>query len=72
VLTSTVQDYAPADVWSLAKTLWVLACDQRWPPPGPHRRDEPATRLDAYVQHARTPISIACSRQPPRLIHARA
>lgn len=53
VLSSTAQDYAPADVWSLAKTLWVQACDQRWPPPGPHRRDEPATRLDTYVQHAR-------------------
>ncbi len=53
VLASTAQDYAPADVWSLAKTLWVLACDQRWPPPGPHRQDEPATRLDAYVQHPR-------------------
>ena len=27
-------DPGPADVYSLAKTLWVLAADQRWPPQG--------------------------------------
>ena len=27
-------DPAPADVFSLAKTLWVLCTDQRWPPQG--------------------------------------
>ncbi len=29
----------PADVYSLAKTLWVLATNQRWPPPGYQRRE---------------------------------
>jgi hypothetical protein len=29
----------PADVYSLAKTLWVLAMNQRWPPLGYQRRE---------------------------------
>jgi serine/threonine protein kinase len=41
----------PADVYSLAKTLWVLATEQKWPPPGPHRLDEPSTCLRSYVNH---------------------
>lgn len=32
-------DYAAGDVFSLAKTLWVLLVGQRWPAPGPHRAD---------------------------------
>jgi hypothetical protein len=56
-------DAGPADVYSLAKTLWVLATNQRWPPPGhqpvgespsigafrPHPR---AAELDALVDRA--------------------
>ena len=45
----------PADVYSLAKTLWVLAIDQRWPPVGYQRLDylpnllsEALDRVDAY------------------------
>ena len=30
----TNADQGPADVYSLAKTLWILATDQRWPPQG--------------------------------------
>jgi serine/threonine protein kinase len=39
-----------ADVYSLAKTLWVLAAGQRWPVTGGTiRRDEPDFRLSTVV-----------------------
>ena len=41
-------DGRPADVFSLAKTLWVLAADQHYPLPGPLRSTEDATRLSTY------------------------
>lgn len=43
----------PADVYSLMKTLYVLATGQRWPTPGPHRVDEPSSTISAYVNHPR-------------------
>ena len=43
----------PADVWSLAKTIWVLASDQRYPLPGPHRADEEAFSITAYANHSK-------------------
>lgn len=43
----------PADVWSLAKTLWVLAVGQNFPPPGTLRADQPATSLRANNLHER-------------------
>lgn len=43
----------PADVWSLAKTLWVLAAGVEWPPPGHQRADDPAATLDSFVEHER-------------------
>lgn len=43
------EDHRPADVYSLMKTLYVLATGQRWPTPGPHRVDEPGTTISAYV-----------------------
>jgi serine/threonine protein kinase len=42
----------PADVYSLAKTLWVLASGQRYPLPGEQRIDNPALRLSTYCRHA--------------------
>lgn len=47
------EDQHPADVYSLMKTLYVLATGQRWPTPGPHRIDEPSTTVSAYVNHPR-------------------
>jgi serine/threonine protein kinase len=47
------EDQRPADVYSLMKTLYVLATGQRWPTPGPHRIDEPSTTVSAYVNHPR-------------------
>jgi len=43
----------PADVYSLAKTLWVLVTGDRFPPPGEHRLDIPGLRLSTYVEHLR-------------------
>lgn len=42
---------APADVLSLAKTLWVLASGQRFPPAGEQRIDSAAMSLGMYVRH---------------------
>lgn len=44
---------APADVYSLAKTLWVLATGQRWPPPGELRVEVPQLALSSYADHDR-------------------
>jgi serine/threonine protein kinase len=38
-------DPGAADVWALAKTLWVLLTDQELPLPGTHRPSEPAHAL---------------------------
>ena len=46
----------PADVYSLAKTLWVLASGQRFPPPGQHDVMTPATTISAYVNHPRAVV----------------
>jgi eukaryotic-like serine/threonine-protein kinase len=43
----------PADVYSLAKTLWVLLCGQRYPPPGEQRSDIQAVRLEEWVDSPR-------------------
>ena len=63
-------DPGPADVYSLAKTLWVLATDQRWPPQGEQQasnshysvgnfRPHPlAGRLDELIER--------CTRHQPR------
>lgn len=41
----------PADVYSLAKTLWVLASGNRYPLQGQQRMDTPALRLSTYCPH---------------------
>jgi serine/threonine protein kinase len=43
----------PADVYSLAKTLWVLATGQTWPPPGPQRIEDASASLSGYIFHPR-------------------
>ena len=43
----------PVDVYSLAKTLWVLAAGQTYPPPGELRIDVPALRVSTWVEHPR-------------------
>ena len=39
----------PADVWALAKTLWVLLTGESSPLPGPHRATDPAYSLQARI-----------------------
>jgi hypothetical protein len=46
----------PADVYSLAKTLWTLAVGDRFPPPGQLRVDQEATSLRANVRHERAAL----------------
>jgi serine/threonine protein kinase len=53
VIDPTAADPGPADVWSLAKTLWVLAVGQNYPPPGQVRVDHPYTRLRDHSLHPR-------------------
>ena len=43
----------PADVFMFAKTLWVLATDQRWPPQGEQRADNEALSIAGYQTHPR-------------------
>ena len=47
-------DGKPADVFSLAKTLWVLATGQTYPLPGAYTADVDAFRLGVYVVEDRT------------------
>lgn len=57
----------PADIYSLAKTLWVLATGDRWPQPGLQRRDYRAMRLGTYIRHPRiVPLEILleCATHP--------
>ena len=42
-----------ADVFSLAKTLWVLCTGQQYPIQGQIRRDIPSHRLSTHVNHRR-------------------
>ena len=44
----------PGDVYSLAKSLWVLATRQRYPLQGELRSDVKQLRLSTYVLHDRT------------------
>ena len=46
-------DPGPADVWSLAKVLWVLASGQNYPPPGQLRIGDRGTLLRNYTSHPR-------------------
>lgn len=53
VQDATQAEAGPADVWSLAKVLWVLATGQNYPPPGQLRIDVDATRLRSFTAHPR-------------------
>lgn len=64
-----IADEGPADVYSLAKTLWVLAADKTYPPQGQVRLDIPSHRLASYVRHPRVHfldrlISVATDEDP--------
>ncbi len=46
-------DGKPADVYSLAKTLWVFATGQKYPLPGSFDTSIPALTISAYINHPR-------------------
>lgn len=46
----------PADVYSLAKTLWVLATGQRYPVQGEQRLDRPEIGIRSQVAHPRAGV----------------
>lgn len=50
---SEEQDFRAGDVYSLAKTMWVLATGQRFPLPGTLDIAERACRLSSFVRHDR-------------------
>lgn len=62
-------DYAPADVFSLAKTLWVLLVGQRWPAPGEHAADRGPDSIYLLRPHPRSEmldriVAAATTRDP--------
>lgn len=65
-----LSDGRPADVYSLAKSLWVLATGQRYPIPGAHTDIVYQTRLSTYVRHSHARFLDAliarCTRHDPR------
>ena len=42
-------DGKPADIYSLAKTVWVLLSGQTYPPPGEQRASVEGLRISSYV-----------------------
>jgi hypothetical protein len=60
-------DPGPADVWSLAKTLWCLAVERAYPPEGPFTTDHSLTGHGVSGQRAYQldPILIAATRYAP-------
>lgn len=56
-------DGRPADVFSIAKTLWVLATGQTYPLPGPYSAASPMCQLRSYVASHRTaPLDLLIER----------
>jgi serine/threonine protein kinase len=56
LINADTSDGKAADVYSFAKTLWVLATGQRYALPGEMRRIYPAFTISANVQHSRAPL----------------
>ena len=51
IADSSHADPAPADVFSLAKTLWTLCTDQRWPPQGEQHASNSAYAIGSIRPH---------------------
>ncbi|MEQ8190595.1 MAG: protein kinase [Candidatus Eremiobacterota bacterium] len=49
LMNADMADARKADVYSLAKTLWVLLTGQIYPPPGEQRCDVPSMRISTWV-----------------------
>ena len=53
LINASTADGGPADVYSLAKTLWVLATGQNYPLPGQLRTETDQITLRNYLPHPR-------------------
>ena len=64
-------DPGPADVFSLAKTLWVLCSDQRWPPQGEQHASNESYSIRKYrghpISHHLDLLVERCTRYDPSL-----
>jgi serine/threonine protein kinase len=62
-------DGRPADVYSLAKTLWVLLSGQTFPPPGEQRVSVEGLRISSYIALPKSDLLDdlidACTRHDP-------
>ena len=64
-------DGTMADVYSLAKTLWVLLTGQKYPPPGEQRKDVESMRVSSWVSFSQSEmiddlIELATRHEPER------
>jgi serine/threonine protein kinase len=57
MLSGRAEDFGPADVFSLAKTLWVMATGQRYPMPGELLPEFAGARLSSYVKGHRADLA---------------
>jgi hypothetical protein len=68
MVSSATADPHLGDVYSLAKTLWVLASDQLWPPPGHQPAGDALQSIGAYRLHDRVAdldrLVDRCTRRP--------
>ena len=64
-------DVERADVYSLAKTIWVLSTRQRFPLPGPQQPSDRASAISGYTPHplatALDQIIATCTQNDPDL-----
>ncbi|KAF0243663.1 MAG: serine/threonine protein [Planctomycetota bacterium] len=60
----------PSDLWSLAKTLWVLLAEERFPPPGHHVLSDPLMTLSTKLKipgiEALDSLIARCTENDPR------
>ncbi len=49
-------DARPSDVYSLAKTIWVLAAAAEWPPQGHLAVGDPRLRVSSFCRHVRADL----------------
>jgi len=71
MLNLRTDSFGPADVFSLAKTLWVLATGQKYPLPGELLIEYPGARISSYEPSPRAALLerllYQCTRTDPSL-----
>jgi serine/threonine protein kinase len=51
VIEDPQADWRPADVYALAKTIWVVVTGQRYPQPGAHAPEVSLSQIGSYTPH---------------------